>query len=275
VRERNPPRGVDFIAQVLCVYPTGEISLHRSCTHAHIHMRAGPVLFCIRVCLCVCVKHMKCTARTFCLPTFQVLVTRDEEKRVRRDLSLTKINGMMAATPSCSSVSSQFFVNRLSFQTTSPIHMQAVRRSAGCQRNDTMHRYYRARDPGNCCCCVPRMPEIPFRLPTPRLFSLLDPLGVKNSFMIYMNGCSVFKCIQTYSCLFPRVKFESDNYQNPALCVKRARDRARERDRLRGARESARLHVLLGTVLTDASLFSHLLIVNKLLSLSLSLSLRC
>jgi len=149
--------------------------------------------------------------------------------------------------------------------------MQAVRRSAGCQRNDTMHRYYRARDPGNCCCCVPRMPEIPFRLPTPRLFSLLDPLGVKNSFMIYMNGCSVFKCIQTYSCLFPRVKFESDNYQNPALCVKRARDRARERDRLRGARESARLHVLLGTVLTDASLFSHLLIVNKLLSLSLSL----
>ena len=150
--------------------------------------------------------------------------------------------------------------------------MQAVRRSAGCQRNDTMHRYYRARDPGNCCCCVPRMPEIPFRLPTPRLFSFLDPLGVKNSFMIYMNGCSVFKCIQTYSCLFPRVKFESDNYQNPALCVKRARDRARERDRLRGARESARLHVLLGTVLTEASLFSHLLIVNKLLSLSLSLS---
>ncbi len=96
MRERNPPRGVDFIPQVLCVYPTGEISLHRSCTHAHIHMRAGPVLFCIRVCLCVCVKHMKCTARTFCLPTFQVLVTRDEEKRVRRDLSLTKINGMMS-----------------------------------------------------------------------------------------------------------------------------------------------------------------------------------
>jgi hypothetical protein len=86
------------------------------------------------------------------------------------------------------------------------------------------------------------MLEIPFRLPTPRLFSLLDPLGVKNSFMMYMNGCSIFKCIQTYSCLFPGVKFESDNYQNPALCVKRARDEAGseiERGE-RGERERAR-----------------------------------